>query len=186
MPFTAIIVRSCTRDREGEAGPRVPVSRSCIYTGGVIHGLRAVPLHCIHILEAVIPPAVSLAWFCPASPPGPTTYFLASRWHPSHRIFSCTSCASRFASCACIARWLVEECISHNVARVLPNVLLLPVLNNASVLTPFMHTQRVYASCYIITLLLHFLRISSFLILKWTLQTRACIKQIKVKIMQSQ
>ena len=34
------------------------------------------------------------------SPTGLTTYFLASCRHPSHCIFSCTSCASRFAWCA--------------------------------------------------------------------------------------
>lgn len=125
---------------------------------------------------------------CPASPPGPTTYFLASRWHPSHRVFSCTSCASRFASCTsrlyrAVARGRMHKsqcCASATECSAAS-------CNNAPVPTPLMHTRRVYASCYIATLLLHFLRISSFLILKWTLQTRSCeFKQIKVKIMQSQ
>lgn len=64
MTFTVIIAAAKMhkqgRRSEPVRGCRSP-SRSCIYTGGVIHGLRAVPLRCIHILEAVIPPAVSLA-----------------------------------------------------------------------------------------------------------------------------
>lgn len=115
--FMAIAIVEDAQARKAEKGRAVILrtpspSRSCIYTGGVIHSLRAVPLRCIYLYipEAVIPPVGSLA----PSPPlaaGPTTYFLASRWHPcriASHIFvhiALTSCATRL--------YRAEGCISH-------------------------------------------------------------------------
>lgn len=98
MVFMVIIVPAKMRRQ----GRRSLPSRSCIYTGGGHpRSPRGTVTPYIHS-----PSGHPIGRFprhvCPASPPSLTTYFLASRWYPSHHIFSCAShfvlCASRGGS----------------------------------------------------------------------------------------
>lgn len=110
--FMAIAIVEDAQARKAEKGRAVILrtpspSRSCIYTGGVIHSLRAVPLRCIYTYTfpkrsshrsvpsprrllslPVLPPIFSLA---------------AGTRAASHRTFSCTSRLHR-AQPACIVR----------------------------------------------------------------------------------
>jgi len=135
MTFRIIIATAKMHKQERRSelvlGCRSP-SRSCIYTGGVIRGLHAVPLHCILYTHSRSghPAGRFPRLVCPVSPPGLTTYFLASCRHPSHCIFSCTSCASRFAWCASRLYRVVICGRMHKsqCCAVLPNVPLLFVV----------------------------------------------------------
>jgi len=131
-----IAMRDATRSqRQPPAGPSSP-SRSRICTGGVSRGLRAVPLRCTHIPEAVIPSAGSLG---PSLPSLALCQLfsrclaagIASHRIASHRVFSCGSRPRRASRKDALVTMLREG--YRNVAPVRRNNV--PV-NSASACTP--------------------------------------------------